>query len=198
MDGQDDDAGVEDRMGSGVVLGLPWPSVALPPTIGGSRGPSRLAVRKPLCQLRLQFFDVASLLARTPRETSTASFTHSRSKSISYGVNIRGAGEVPSLRLSKAIEGVAEILAPPPLEVSPVLLSELMELPLRNVQLGGVGLTSQSDRANDLACILLDPASQIGQGAALPDEVIHQAIVPGRTRTRAGGRSGLPRLNPRA
>ena len=60
--------------------------------------------------------------------TSATSFTHFRSKSISYGVSIRGAGEIPSLRLSKAIEGVAEVFSPPLLEVPPMLLSEFTEL----------------------------------------------------------------------
>ena len=60
--------------------------------------------------------------------TSATSLAHCRSKSISYGVNIRGAGEVPILRLSKSIEGVAEVFPPPVLEVPAALLSEFMEL----------------------------------------------------------------------
>ena len=109
--------------------------------------------------------------------TAATSLADCRSKSISYGVNIRGAGEVPSLRLSKAIEGVAEMLAPPLLEVPPVSLSEFMELLLRNLQLGGVRLASQTDRANDVTSLLLDPTAQIGQRAALPDEVVHHHVL---------------------
>ena len=74
-----------------------------------------------------QVFDLASLFARTSCVTSATSFAHCRSKPISYGVNIRGAGEVPSLRLSKAIEGVAEVFPPPLLEVPAVRLSEFMD-----------------------------------------------------------------------
>ena len=55
------------------------------------------------------------------------SFKLRRSKSISYRVNIRGVGAIPSLRLSRAIEGVAETFAPPGFEVLPLSLSEFME-----------------------------------------------------------------------
>ena len=60
--------------------------------------------------------------------TSAVSFAHRRSKSISYGVNIRGAGETPSLRLSKAIVGVAKLLKPPLREFRSVLSFELTVL----------------------------------------------------------------------
>ena len=65
--------------------------------------------------------------ARTSPATSEASFAHCRSKSVSYRVNIRGVGEVPSLRLSKVIEGVAETVPLPGFEILPLSLSEFME-----------------------------------------------------------------------
>ncbi len=84
--------------------------------------------RKPASEPLPQFFDELPLLAKTSPATSEASFAHCRSKSISDGVSIRGAGEVPSLRLSKSIEGVAETLLPPLLEVQSAFPSEFMEL----------------------------------------------------------------------
>lgn len=84
----------------------------------------RIAADKTL----LQSFEESCLLAKISPATLEASITHSRSKSISDGVSIRGAGEVPSLRLSKSIEGVAEMLPPLLLEVRSVYPSEFMEL----------------------------------------------------------------------
>ena len=59
--------------------------------------------------------------------TSAISFKPRRSKSISYRVSIRGAGVIPSLRLSRVIEGVAETASPPRFEVFPVTSTEFME-----------------------------------------------------------------------
>ena len=106
-----------------------------------------------------------SLRLKTSRATSAVSCAHRRSKSTSYGVNIRGAGEVTSLRLSKAIEGVAELLAPPALEVAPVLFSEFMKLLLRRIQSGRIGLARQPDRADHCATVVLNPTAQIRQVA---------------------------------
>ncbi len=55
--------------------------------------------------------------ANTSRVTCATSALLSLSKSISNRVNILGTGEVPSLRLSEAIEGVADVLSPPLFEV---------------------------------------------------------------------------------
>ena len=51
--------------------------------------------------------------ANTSRVTCATSALLSLSKSISDRVSILGAGEVPSFRLSEAIEGVADVLSPP-------------------------------------------------------------------------------------
>lgn len=59
--------------------------------------------------------------------TCAISFKLRRSKSTSYRVNIRGAGAIPSLRLSRVIEGVAETASPPRFEVFPVASAEFME-----------------------------------------------------------------------
>ena len=72
--------------------------------------------------------DGPPLPARTSRTTSATSLLLRCSNSISDGVNIRGAGEVPSFRLSKAVEGVTELVPPPQLKVRSALFSELMQL----------------------------------------------------------------------
>ena len=128
----------------------------------------------------LQRFDAVSLSANILRVDSAISWALRRSKSISYGVNVRGAGEVPSLRLSKAVEGVAETLLPPPLELGPVFPSELMDLLLGWIQPRRIWLARQSDCADNLAALLLDPSAQIGQCTALADEV--PRILPGGFR----------------
>ena len=69
-------------------------------------------------EARLQFLYEPFLLAKISCATRAASSLLRRSKSSSYGVNIRGAGEAPSLRLSTAVEGVTEM---PPLPFSEVL-----------------------------------------------------------------------------
>ena len=58
--------------------------------------------------------------------TSDTSLLLRCSKPTSYGVSVRGAGEVPSLRLSKAVEGVTEPLSPPAFKLRAVLLPKLI------------------------------------------------------------------------
>ena len=148
----------------------------------GKLGPPRrrrLAVRETLREALLQVSDASFLLARTSSTTWTASLTHCRSKAISDGVNIRGAGEVPSLRLSRVIEGVAENLLAPVLEACAVFLSERMELLLCGVQLCRLEFSRQGDSAHHPATLFLGPFSQIRQPSALADEIVrHEAIAP--------------------
>ncbi|MDE0223888.1 MAG: hypothetical protein OXP28_01985 [Gammaproteobacteria bacterium] len=72
---------------------------------------------------------VASVLSNSnaSRVAWAISFALCRSKSISDLVNILGPGEIPSFRLSKAVEGVTETGAPPLPEVPSVPVSELMQ-----------------------------------------------------------------------
>ena len=96
--------------------------------------------------MRLQDLDGFRLFSNSARVVCAISLALCRSKSISDRVNIRGAGEVPSFRLSKAVEGVTEGLTPPLVEVSSVLLSELIQLLLSWVQLGRIAYSGQGDR----------------------------------------------------
>ena len=130
----------------------------------------------------------SSPLASTSRVTSAISRTLCRSKPTSYGVNIRGAGEVPSLRLSKAIEGVAEVIPPPCFEVRPMPFLEFTYLLPVRAQLGRVGFAGQRNGTDYLAAPVLDPASQIGQCTALADEVVnhHVFAVPIDVTTKSG------------
>lgn len=86
------------------------------------------AVKEQLAEIFFPFLYVSLLFPATSSSGSHASFAHCFSRTISDGVNIRGAGEVPSFRLSKAIEGVSEESFPPLLEVFAVFLSEFMNL----------------------------------------------------------------------
>jgi len=51
-----------------------------------------------------------------------------RNKAISDGVSIRGAGEIPSFRLSEAVEGVTESLLPPIFKVFAMFLPQFFQL----------------------------------------------------------------------
>lgn len=73
-----------------------------------------------------QVSDVSSLRARSSPTSREISRLLDRNKSISDGVNIRGPGEMPSLRMSAAVEGVTEVLLPPLFEAGSVFLFELM------------------------------------------------------------------------
>ena len=166
--------------GTGVQFDRRWhlrSAVSLPSTGNRAFGRRRRPVREPVGETLLQVFDVPPLFARTSPATSEASFAHRCSKATSDGVNIRRAGEVPSLRLSKAIEGVAEMFPPPFLEVRAVFPSEFMELFLREIQFCRIWLSGQPGRADDRAALFRDPAAQIRQCAALADEVVHHHIL---------------------
>ena len=104
----------------------------------GATPPGR-TIGKTVAQTRPQVCDVSLLLARTSWATRAISALLRLSKSTSYGVNSRGACEVPSLRLSKAVEGVSDIFPPPFLEVRPVSFLEFMSLLPGGVQFGGAG-----------------------------------------------------------
>ena len=95
------------------------------------------------CPEGLQPIDVLLLFSSASRVAWAISLALCRSKSISDRVNIRGPGEIPSFRLSKAVEGVTELGPPPLLEVPSVLFSELIQLLLGVVQNGRVGLAGQ-------------------------------------------------------
>ena len=71
--------------------------------------------------------------ARMSCTTSATSCLVSCRNSITDGVNIRGAGEEPSFRLRKAVEGVTELVPAPLLEVRSVLLSEFMQVFLSSI-----------------------------------------------------------------
>ena len=86
-----------------------------------------LTVGETVLQTRLQFIYLSVLFARTSCATWAISFLLCRSKSISYRVSIRGVGEVPSIRLSKAVEGVTPF-PPSFFEVWSVSLSDFMAL----------------------------------------------------------------------
>ena len=150
--------------------------VAKPLAEARSNRCSRLTLRElhrtPLRQLA----GLVSLFTKTSLAASITSCAHCRSRPISYCVSIRGAGEVPSLRLSKAIEGVTEVFAPPLLEVVAVFLFELMDLVLRRVQLRRVGLPSKRERANDPVATLRQPGSQLGECSTLSDKVVHHVF----------------------
>ena len=74
--------------------------------------------------------------ANTSRVTCATSALLSLSKSISNRVNTLAAGEVPSLRLSAAIEGVADLLPPPLFEVVSMSVLWFIELLLRGRKSG--------------------------------------------------------------
>ena len=99
---------------------------------------------------------------------------------------------MPSLRLSKAIEGVAEMLLPPLLEVCPVFLSELMELLLFGVQLCRIVLPRQGDRVHHPAALFPDTSSQIGQRPALAYEIIDHDVLAALDAAFKGGLPGEP------
>ena len=168
-----------------------WGAVALPSSRGRAPPHVRLALRKPLVEQPFQRSDVQSLFARTSCVTWAASFAHCRSKSISDRVNIRGVGEVPSFRVSKAIEGVAEVFLPPRFEVRPVLPSEFMESFLRRVQFGRVRLAGQADCADHQTSLLSRP-SRAGSPACRPGRRSRPpsragVLVPRSRRTRLSG-----------
>ena len=76
----------------------------------------------------LGLFPGTAPAAKVSRLTWAISALLRLSKSISDGVSILGAGEVPSFRLSEAVEGVAEALLPPLFEAVGVSLPEFIEL----------------------------------------------------------------------
>ncbi len=89
----------------------------------------------------LQSLHAPVSLSITSLATSAISLLLCCSNSISYGVSIRGAGEVPSLRLSEAVEGVVEALPPPLLKIRSVLFAEFMQLAPGGIQFSGVWFT---------------------------------------------------------
>ena len=105
---------------------------SIPLKMAPSYGRIHVACRAPTAwqpmAVGLQSVDVRFLLANTAAADWAISSALRRSKSISDGVSIRGAGEIPSLRLSAAVEGVAEMRLPSLLEIRSVLVSEFIEL----------------------------------------------------------------------
>lgn len=79
--------------------------------------------------------------------------------------------------MSKAIEGVAEVLAPPPLEAATVSLFDLIDPFLRRTKLGLVRLPGERHCADDPVAPFLQPASQIRKRTALADEIVHHQIL---------------------
>ena len=73
--------------------------------------------RKAPLEFSLNLFQALSLRLRTSIVTFDISCALRLNNSSSYSVNTRGAGEVPSFRLSKSIEGVAELVFPPVFKV---------------------------------------------------------------------------------
>lgn len=69
-----------------------------------------------------------SLRLRTLIVTLEISWALFLNNSSSYAVSIRGAGEVPSFRLSKSIEGVSEVVFPPLLKVFAMGFSQCIQL----------------------------------------------------------------------
>ena len=100
-----------------------------------------------------------------------------RNNSISDASSIRGAGEVPSFRLSEAIEGVTESLPPPLLKAFPMSLSKFMQLRLRWLKFSRIQLTRQRNRTYHLSSLTLNPAPQIGHRATLANKVVDQKIL---------------------
>ncbi len=70
----------------------------------------------------------SSSIATTAVIASTISFLLRRSKSISDGFSIRGPFQIASFRLSKAVEGVTKLVAPPLLKFHAVSLSKGIQL----------------------------------------------------------------------
>ena len=128
------------------------------------------------CPEGLQPIDVLLLSSSASRVAWAISLALCRSKSISDRVNIRGPGEIPSFRLSKAVEGVTELGPPPLLEVPSVLFSELMQLLLG----GGSKWPSRACRsthhADGRSTRSFEPAAH-GHSAPLADEVVHQDVL---------------------
>ena len=122
----------------------------------GSRAPSQDEIfsspgqRTPTVLKTGQVSDVPPSFARTSPAISEASFAHCRSKATSDGVNIRRAGEVPSLRLSKAIEGAAEMFLSAFFEAWAAFPSEFMVLSLREIQFRRIRLSGQPDGVDNL------------------------------------------------
>ena len=81
---------------------------------------SRGAVWEALIQFGLQLFQASSFFSRTSIVTLEISRALCLNNSFSYLVSIRGVGEVPSFRLSKSIEGVAEAVLPSFLKCLPM------------------------------------------------------------------------------
>ena len=111
---------IEHRMGPGVGRGCSRTVVALP-----SAG-DRAHRRQP--SEGLQRVDALPLFPNASRVAWAISLALCRNKSISDRVNIRRTGEIPSFRLSMAVEGVTEAGTPPPFEVPSMLSSEFMQL----------------------------------------------------------------------
>ena len=76
----------------------------------------------------------SSVIERISRTTSAISLALRRSRRISYGVNIRGAGEYPTMRLSSAVDGVIECLPAFARDVESVSSSDALHfLPFDNL-----------------------------------------------------------------
>ncbi len=135
-------------MGRGLRVRFCWTGIPLPLPGDGTHGRWRLDIRKSRWEACFQLFDVPSLLARASLMAWAISLALRRSKSISDCFNIRGAGEIPSLRLSKAVDGVSEMFLPPLFEVLSVFLSEFMEMLIVGGQLSRAGLAGQADGAD--------------------------------------------------
>ena len=73
--------------------------------------------------ISLKFSQALSLRLRTSTVTFDISWALRLNNSSPYSVNTRGAGEVPSFRLSKSIEGVAEVVFPPLFKVNVIRLA---------------------------------------------------------------------------
>ena len=86
------------------------------------------AVLETLLQFGAQLVQTPSLRLRTSIVTLKIAWALRLNNSFSYSVSIRGAGEAPSFRLSRSIEGVAEVVSPPLFEGLPTGFSQLLQL----------------------------------------------------------------------
>ena len=102
-------------------------------------------------------------------------------KPVSYRVNVRGAGEVPGPRSSKAIAGGAETLPPPSLETRSVLFPERTNPAPPRGAVSRTGFACQPARADDRAA---PPPFAPAQPASAARASSHHRSVASSSQTR--------------
>ncbi len=114
-----------------------------------------------------------------------------RNNSISDGVSIRGAFEVASFRLSKAVEGVTEPGLPPNFKLFAMFAPEKIDLNRGCSKDRGIWFACEHRRCNHVATAGFNISTQIRQCTALSNEVVDHQII--KTQADVTSEIGLPR-----